>query len=171
MRRVGLISNPAPASKPEATEEKETKKRGRKPAAESQPETAASEQRGLAMFEKVTYDYYSNDLGRAIIPDEETFNKYKLENIQFVKQRLPWIMETEENGIDSAVCLLIEIDYKKDAAMEPGAGIVSSESVSGHSISFDNTAAAKIIEQNAKPIETQKLDAIRLFCYIDVGVL
>ena len=121
------------------------------------------------MFENVTYDFYSDTLGRAEIPDVETFERFKLMNVQKMKCLLPYVEEREENGIDSAVCMMIEVDYRSEKTMNQESS-VASESVSGHSISFDNAAKNKEVELNAKSIEEKKIEAIRLFCYLNVGV-
>lgn len=130
----------------------------------------------MALFENVTYDFYSDVLGRAIIPDEETFEKLKLLNVQKMKCLLPYLEEREENGIDSAVCMMMEIDYRNETASSGAGGnsasgsVISSESVNGHSVSFDNAARIKELELDAKGTEERKLDVIKLFCYLNVGM-
>lgn len=130
----------------------------------------------MALFENVTYDFYSDVLGRAIIPDAETFEKLKLLNVQKMKCLLPYLEEREENGIDSAVCMMMEIDYRNETASSGAGGssasgsVISSESVNGHSVSFDNAARIKELELDAKGTEERKLDVIKLFCYLNVGM-
>ncbi|MGP1459149.1 MAG: hypothetical protein ACTTKL_07550 [Treponema sp.] len=65
------------------------------------------------MFEKVNFAFYSGELGRTAIPDEEAFNQYALKNLQFVKGLADdgLIVEREDDGIDKAVCMMIEEDY------------------------------------------------------------
>ena len=123
------------------------------------------------MFENVTYDFYSDTLGRAIIPTENDFNAFKLQNIQEMKKLLPYLEALEINGIDSAVCLMIEVDYEADYNLKNNSSILASESVTGHSVSFDNTIKSKEIELNAKSIEIKKMDRIKLFCRLCVGVV
>lgn len=121
------------------------------------------------MFENVTYNFYSNDLGRSVVPDEETFNKYKLENVQLLKSILDYVIEREENGIDSAICLMIEKDYENELVLSSDSSLVASESLSGHSISFDNSVKAEELKLNNKSLEEKKMNALKLFCYLDTG--
>lgn len=116
------------------------------------------------MFENVTYEYYSNVLGRSVIPSAEDFDALKLTNIQEFKKLLPYIEEREENGITNAVCLCMEKEYQ--AQTDGAAAAVSSESLSGHSVSYDMNIKAKIV----KPLDVQKMEVVKLFCFVNVGV-
>lgn len=122
------------------------------------------------MFEKVTYTEYSSVLGRSVIPDEQSFNDLKLTNELEMKKVLPLIFEREEDGIAHAVCMMIEAEYKVSKGISDIAKTISSENVSGHSVSFDNSAINKANEKNFKSLAEMKLDAIKLFCDISVGV-
>lgn len=122
------------------------------------------------MFEKVTYTHYSNTLGRSVIPDEQSFDALKLTNVQEMKKVLPLVFERETDGIDSAVCMMIEAEYKVQNGISDVAKTISSENVSGHSVSFDNSASNKANEKNIRSLAEMKLDAIKLFCDISVGV-
>lgn len=122
------------------------------------------------MFENVTYTYYSDTLGRAIVPDEKSFNELKLTNIQEMKLVLDFVSEREENGIDSAVCMMIEAEYRSTHSQTTDQKVIASESVSGHSVSFDTSAINKANEKNVKSLAEQKLQAIKLFCDVSVGV-
>lgn len=123
------------------------------------------------MFENVNYYFYSEVLRRSVIPDEETFENYKLLNVQKIKSWLPYLEEKEENGIDTAICLMIEIDFKYDESInQKTKSLVSSESVAGHSVSYDNSGISKEIELNAKSIESKKIEVVKLFCYFNLGV-
>jgi len=121
------------------------------------------------MFENVTYTFYSSTLGRAVIPDSDTFDSFKMLNIQKMKSLLPYVEEKETNGIDSSVCMMIEADYVADANMNQKSRIIASENVSGHSVSFDNSSKAMDIQLNSKSLDEKKIDAIKLFCYLNVG--
>lgn len=125
----------------------------------------------MALFDNVTFNYYSVTMGRGIVPNSTEFDKYKLENIQLVKRWLPYITELEENGIDKAVCLMIETDYA-DAQTLNGSddGAISSESVSGHSVSYGSSKQTKLVELNAKSTEARKVEKLRLFCRLSWGV-
>ena len=87
------------------------------------------------MFENVNYTFYSDTLGRSDVPTETDFNKYKLENLLFVKRLLGdgLIVEREERGVDSAVCMMIEIDYKAAQIATGDALPASSESIGSFS--------------------------------------
>jgi len=123
------------------------------------------------VFENVNYTFYSDTLGRADVPTEADFNKYKLENVLFVKRLLGdgLIVEREENGIDSAVCMMIEIDYKAAQIATGDALPASSESIGSFSHGKNTKAYDAQVELNAKSVEQQKYRALSLFCDITAG--
>lgn len=128
------------------------------------------------MFENVNYDFYKTTLGRSAIPDETAFNEYAAENKLFIKRLITdgVIVEREKDGIDSAVCMMIETDY--NAALETSgnaaeSGAVASESINGYSYSYDRTAANEAAKLNAKSLEAKKYKWIRLYCDITQGVM
>ena len=125
------------------------------------------------MFENVNYTFYSDTLGRADVPTEAEFNKYKLENLLFVKRLLGdgLIVEREENGIDSAVCMMIEIDYKAAQVASGESLPASSESIGSFSHSENTKAYDTQLELNAKSVEQQKYRVLSLFCDITAGRL
>ena len=125
------------------------------------------------MFENVNYTFYSDTFGRSDVPTEADFNKYKLENVLFVKRLLGdgLIVEREENGIDSAVCMMIEVDYKAAQIATGGALPASSESIGNFSHSKNTKAYDTQVELNAKSVEQQKYRALSLFCDITAGRL
>lgn len=114
------------------------------------------------MFENVTYDFYTTTLERDIVPSELDFKRYKLENVQYVKSILPFITENEVNGVDSAVCLMIEVQYRLEQEGMIDGRIAVSESVSGFSQSFD---VSKI-----KTLDSKRTECLRLFCTVYTGV-
>lgn len=122
------------------------------------------------MFENVNYTYYSSTLGRSVVPSEEAFNELKLTNIQEMKRLLPYLEEREENGIDNSVCLMIEAEYKLNNELSSQPLNLASESVAGHSVSFDTAGKNKAIELNAQSLASQKIKIIKMFCFVDVGV-
>ena len=129
------------------------------------------------MFENVSYDFYTETLGRSVVPDEDTFNFYADDNKMFVKQlvRDGIVREREENGIDIAVCRMIEIDYQtaqeaSGAAAENG-GSVASESINGYSYSYDRTAQQEAVKLNAKSVAAKKTVIIKLYNDWNAGVL
>ncbi|WP_315602330.1 hypothetical protein [Treponema socranskii] len=125
------------------------------------------------MFENVNYTFYSDTLGRADVPTEAEFNKYKLENLLFIKRLLGdgLIVEREENGIDSAVCMMIEVDYKAAQIATGEALPALSESIGSFSHSENTKAYDTQVELNAKSVEQQKYRVLSLFCDITAGRL
>lgn len=128
------------------------------------------------MFENVNYTYYSDTLGRSAVPTEADFNNYADDNKMFVKQLVNdgIVTEREENGLDIAVCRMIEIDYltaqeASGAAAENG-GSVASESINGYSYSYDKTAQQEAVKLNAKSAVAKKIDIIKLYNDYDAGV-
>lgn len=121
------------------------------------------------MFENVNYTYYSETLGRSAVPTEADFNRYADDNKLYMKGLLNdgIVSEREENGIDSAVCRMIEIDYLTEqeatgAAAESG-GSVASESINGYSYSYDKTAQQEAVKLNAKSAAAKKIEVIKLY--------
>lgn len=128
------------------------------------------------MFENVTYTYYSDTLRRSAVPTEADFNRYADENRLYMKGLINdgIVTEREENGIDIAVCRMIEIDYLTEqeasgAATESG-GSVASESINGYSYSYDKTAQQEAVKRNAKSAAQKKINIIKLYNDYDAGV-
>ena len=128
------------------------------------------------MFENVTYNHYAGVLGRSAIPDEAAFNHMSLENKLYAKKLLDdgvIVGEREEHGIDSAVCMMCEEDWLAEAAQRGGdgdyGGVLASESVSGYSYSYDNTARSKAVELNAKSAAERKSMWLDMYCVIVKG--
>lgn len=128
------------------------------------------------MFENVNYTYYSDTLGRSAVPTEADFNNYADDNKMFMKQLVNdgIVTEREENGLDIAVCRMIEIDYltaqeASGAAAENG-GSVASESINGYSYSYDKTAQQEAVKLNAKSAAAKKIDIIKLYNDYYAGV-
>ena len=128
------------------------------------------------MFENVNYTYYSDTLGRSAVPTEADFNRYADDNRLFIKGLINdgIVTEREENGIDNAVCRMIEIDYltaqeASGAAAESG-GSVASESINGYSYSYDRTAQQEAVKLNAKSAAQKKIDIIKLYNDYRAGV-
>ena len=128
------------------------------------------------MFENVNYTYYSETLGRSAVPTEADFNNYADDNKMFMKQLVNdgIVTEREENGLDIAVCRMIEIDYlttqeASGAAAENG-GSVASESINGYSYSYDKTAQQEAVKRNAKSAAEKKINIIKLYNDYNAGV-
>lgn len=127
------------------------------------------------MFENVNYTYYSETLGRSAVPTEADFNRYADDNRLFMKGLINdgIVTEREENGIDNAVCRMIEIDYLTEqeasgAAAESGS--VASESINGYSYSYDKTAQQEAVKLNSKSAAAKKIDIIKLYNNYRAGV-
>jgi hypothetical protein len=126
------------------------------------------------MFENVTYTYYSDTLGRSAVPTESDFNRYADDNKLFMKGLINdgIVTEREENGVDIAVCRMIEIDYltEQEASGASESGGVSSESINGYSYSYDRTAQQESAKLNAKSTAEKKINIIKLYNDYDAGV-
>ena len=108
------------------------------------------------MFENVNFAFYSGDMARTAIADEQSFNQYALKNCQFVKGLADdgLIVEREYNGIDKAVCMMIEEDF-----IAGGDDCqITAESVGGYSWSGTQ-----------KSLESKKYAWLKAFCYITNG--
>lgn len=131
------------------------------------------------MNEKANYTHYAGDLGRTLVPDAETFNKYLLENLLYVNSLVTDGLisgERTENGIDSAICLCVEVDYITDVTINSAPaddgehnGILTSESIQGYSYSLDTSARQKALELNAESAKAKKLQWIKAFCRVTEG--
>ena len=128
------------------------------------------------MFENVNYTYYSETLGRSAVPTEADFNRYADDDKMLMKQLVNdgIVTEREENGIDTAVCRMIEIDYLTEqeasgAAAESG-GSVASESINGYSYSYDKTAQQEALKRNTKSAAEKKINIIKLYNAYNAGV-
>lgn len=126
------------------------------------------------MFENVNYTFYSETLGRSAVPTEANFNKYADDNKMQMKQLVAdgIVTEREENGIDIAVCRMIEIDYltAQEVSGNTEDGSVASESINGYSYSYDKTAQQSAVTLNAKSAANKKINIIKLYNDYDAGV-
>ena len=128
------------------------------------------------MFENVNYTYYSETLGRSAVPTEADFNRYADDNRLFMKGLIydGIVTEREENGIDNAVCRMIEIDYlteqEASGATAENGGNVASESINGYSYSYDKTAQQEAIKRNTKSAAEKKINIIKLYNDYNAGV-
>ena len=125
------------------------------------------------MFENVNYDFYKTNLGRSAIPDEASFNEYIIENKLFVKRLIDdgILIEREKDGIDSAVCMMIEVDYIESWEATKNNGAVTSETINGYSCSYDRTVAQESAKLNAKSMEAKKYKWLKLYCDVLQGVM
>ena len=118
------------------------------------------------MFENVNYTFYSSTLGRSTVPDETSFNALVPLCEMQMKQlmREAEVTEYAEKGIDSAVCMMIEEQYKADQSDTPEGAKVTSESIGGFSQSFD------VSEVEADTKKQKQMKWIRMYCCVDPGV-
>lgn len=127
------------------------------------------------MFENVNYTYYSDTLGRSAVPTEADFDRYADDNRLFMKGLINdgIVTEREENGIDNAVCRMIEIDYlteQEASGTATESGSVASESINGYSYSYDKTAQQEAVKRNTKSAAQKKIDIIKLYNDYCAGV-
>lgn len=125
----------------------------------------------MALFDNVNYTYYTETLGRSVVPDEATFNAGKLEVVLWVKSLYNdgLLIEREPGGIDNACCMMIESDYEA-AQAEAGAGNVdTSESIGGYSHSMSVKAAELAAEKNAKSADEMRYKWLELYCHLLTG--
>lgn len=115
-------------------------------------------------FEDVNYDYYHATMGRSVIPDEASFNAIKDGIILDIKRMMPRVIPLENDGIAKAVCMMCECEYA-DTVTQDGLA-VASESVGGHSISYD----ASMVQKNAKSTAEKKMQWLKRYCRVEIGV-
>lgn len=129
----------------------------------------------MALFDNVTYTYYTGTLGRTKVPSEAVFNEYKLENELYIKRLIGdgVINEREAGGYDNACCMMIEESYtaaQTEAGAGSNGGVIASESIGGYSYSKSTKAAEIAIEKNAKSADAKKYKWLSLYCDVLNGV-
>ena len=126
----------------------------------------------MALFDNVTYTYYTGTLGRTKVPSEAVFNDYKLQNVLYVKSLLNdgLLKEREAGGIDNACCMMIEEDYCAAQAQAGADDVQTSESIGGYSYTASSKASELAIEKNAKSTAEKKYEWLSLHCDILNGV-
>lgn len=114
-------------------------------------------------MDDLTYEYYTDTLGRSLIPDEDTFNSYLLDvDLEYAKIENYIFDEKVEDAELKAGCLIIEALYKADKTNTADGKVVTSRSIEGWSQSYDIS--------NAKSIESQIESIWGKFFYLDTGV-
>ena len=126
----------------------------------------------MALFDNVTYTYYTGTLGRTKVPSEAVFNDYKLQNVLYVKSLLNdgLLKERFAGGIDNACCMMIEEDYCAAQAQAGADDVQTSESIGGYSYTASSKASELAIEKNAKSTAEKKYEWLSLYCDILNGV-
>ena len=126
----------------------------------------------MALFDNVTYTYYTGTLGRTKVPSEAVFNDYKLQNVLYVKSLLNdgLLKEREAGGINNACCMMIEEDYCAAQAQAGADDVQTSESIGGYSYTASSKASELAIEKNAKSTAEKKYNWLSLYCDILNGV-
>lgn len=125
----------------------------------------------MALFDNVTYEYYTETLGRHEVPDADAFNKYKLENVMYLKGLYNdgLIIEREPGGIDAACCMMIEESYKGAEIAAGNSNTPASENIGGYSYSVSTKASDLQQEKDAKSTDAKKYKWLGLYCYIMNG--
>lgn len=108
------------------------------------------------MFENVNYTYYSETLGRSVVPDEEAFNRWIPEAKRYMTPLLPFLVEREPDGIDKATCMVVEETWSAASSGVPDGARVASESIDSYSRSFD--------AGSAKSSGAKKEEWIHMYC-------
>ena len=126
----------------------------------------------MALFDNVTYTYYTGTLGRTKVPSEAVFNDYKLQNVLYLKSLLNdgLLKEREAGGINNACCMMIEEDYCAAQAQAGADDVQTSESIGGYSYTASSKASELAIEKNAKSTAEKKYEWLSLYCDILNGV-
>ena len=83
---------------------------------------------------------------------------------------LPFITERNENGIDSAVCLMCEVDYLEAQAIITANMSKKSESLDGYSYTLDAGEKERIQDANFKTTAEKKRYWLGLYCEIYGGI-
>jgi hypothetical protein len=125
----------------------------------------------MALFDNVTYTYYTETLGRSVVPDADTFNSFKLENELYIKQLINdgLILARNDTSFDDACCLFIECDYETSQELNAGAGgsaPIAGENIGGYSYSLNTKAYDIAVEKNQKSNGEKKYKWLGLFCEI-----
>ena len=123
----------------------------------------------MALFDNVTFTYYTGTLGRTKVPSEAVFNEYKLENELYIKRLMGdgLIIEREAGGYDNACCMMIEEDYCAAQAESGADDVQTSASIGGYSYSAKASEIA--IEKNAQSKDEKKYKWLSLFCEVTNG--
>lgn len=115
------------------------------------------------MLDKVNFDYYSNVMGRSVVPDVATFDSLAFEQKAIARTLHPFIVEErEEDGFVKAVCMWVEEAFNASKTKTMNGAIKTSESLDGYSVSFDTS--------KAESFEDRKKMWLDLFCNVAYGV-
>lgn len=111
------------------------------------------------MFENVSYTYYHETLGRSVVPDAQTFNRWIPEAKRYMLPLVPFLVEREPGGIDKATCMVVEATYQAAASGVPDGARLTSESIDSYSRSFN------LGEASGKSTSGAKKEAwIEMYC-------
>lgn len=108
------------------------------------------------MFDNVNYTYYTETLGRSVVPSSTDFARYTPEAIAYMTPLLPFLIERESGGIDKATCMVVEETYRASVSGVPSGARVASESIDSYSRSFNL--------DGAKSADAQKAAWIHMYC-------
>lgn len=126
----------------------------------------------MALFDNVTYTYYTDTLERSTVPDADTFNDLRLRTCALVQSLVTdgLIVERAENGITNACCMMIEEDYKAEAMAAGKGSMNASETIGGYSHSINTKAADLQAEKDAKSTAEKKYFWLKTYCHVMGGV-
>ena len=114
------------------------------------------------MFENVNYTYYHDTLGRSVVPDEATFNRWKPEAERYMLPLVPFLVErtVPGGGIDAATCMVVEECCQAGASGVPDGAIIASETIDSYSRSFKVDGSAG----SAASSEAKKAAWVDMYC-------
>ena len=116
-----------------------------------------------------TYEYYTETLGRSVIPDEATFTRFVLAPSLYVDSLYVdgLVAQKDEGGFVSAVCMMAEEAYKASLAESTGGQKLTGESLGDYSYTV---AQDGLSTDGTSTGGKRGLDWLRLYCWLFVGV-
>ncbi len=106
--------------------------------------------------DKANYAFYSDTLGRAVIPTAKEFEAYKIKSVLYVQNLLNdgLVIEKKDNALVSAICMMTEEEYLYALNCEAGA-VIQSQSIGGYSRTIEK------VDLNKK-----KLEWLNAYCHV-----
>ena len=116
-----------------------------------------------------TWEYYSETLGRSVIPDEATFTRFALAPSLWLDGLYTdgLVVQKEDDGYICAVCMMAEEDYKASLAEGDGGQVLAGESLGDYSWSGGSSSDGLSQEER---VARQRMKWLRLYCYVVPGV-
>lgn len=120
-------------------------------------------------FSEATWEYYSETLGRSVIPDEATFTRYVLYPELLIDDLYvdSLIAQKEDGGFVNAACMMAEEEYVASLAESSGGATLASESLGDYSYSVNTPGEEGFVDSTSKRKCYQWL---RMYCWLFTGV-